>query len=51
MAFKVFGNDIAMENMTITNRSGKINVQAEALMIESNEAVHRQQRQDRQLPG
>ena len=36
MAFKVFGNDIAVENMTITNRSGKINVMAEALMIESN---------------
>ncbi len=36
MAFKVFGNDIAVENMTITNRSGKINIQAEALMLESN---------------
>lgn len=36
MAFKVFGDDISIENMTVTNRSGKINIQAEAIMIESN---------------
>ncbi|HUJ10342.1 MAG TPA: pectinesterase family protein [Verrucomicrobiae bacterium] len=36
MAFKVYSDDVVVESMTITNRSGKINTQAEALMLESN---------------
>lgn len=36
MAFKVNGDDIAIDNLTITNRTPKGGSQAEALMLESN---------------
>jgi PKD repeat protein/pectin methylesterase-like acyl-CoA thioesterase len=36
MAFKVYGNDTAIENMTIVNTTPQGGSQAEALMIESN---------------
>jgi pectin methylesterase-like acyl-CoA thioesterase/PKD repeat protein len=36
MAFKVYSDDIAIENMTVTNRTPKGGSQAEALMLETN---------------
>jgi hypothetical protein len=36
MSFKVFSNDISIENMTVVNTTPQIGQQAEALMIESN---------------
>jgi hypothetical protein len=36
MAFKIGGNDIAIENMTVTNRTPVGGSQAEAVMVESN---------------
>jgi len=36
MAFKVNGNDIALDNLTVTNMTPKGGGQAEALMLESN---------------